>query len=218
MRRIVAATFMSLDGVSQAPGGPHEDPRGGFEFGGWVFTYGDETFGEALGTLFSQPYDLLLGKRTYDIFAAYWPYNGDIEPGAAFNRTRKYVATHEPDTLTWNNTEWLGKDPIARLKELKKGDGPMLLTQGSADLVHQLLAADLVDELMVMTFPVVFGKGIRFFGETSMPRAFRLIASSSTPSGIVIARYEKEGEVKTGSFPTGEPSAAELERRRKLGA
>jgi dihydrofolate reductase len=218
MRKIVAATFISLDGVSQGPGGPQEDPRGGFRFGGWVFTYGDEDFGKAMGTLFSQPYDLLLGKRTYDIFAAYWPYNADIEPGAAFNRTRKYVATHQPDTLTWNNSEWLGKDPVARLKALKQEDGPMLLTQGSADFVHQLLANDLVDDLMVMTFPVLLGKGIRFFDETSMPRSLKLTSSTATPSGIVIARYEKVSAVEVGSFPTGEPSAAELERRKNLGA
>ncbi len=214
MRKIVAAVFMSLDGIMQAPGGPDEDRRGGFDYGGWVFTYSDNEFGESLNELFAQPYDLLLGKRTYDIFNAYWPYNGNIEPGAEFNRTRKYVATHHPDTLSWNNSEWLGEDPTARLAELKRGDGAMLLTQGSAGLVHQLLAADLVDELMLMTFPIVLGKGVRFFDETSTPRAFKVASSRITSSGIVVARYEKHGKVETGSFPTGEPSKAELERRR----
>jgi dihydrofolate reductase len=218
MRRIVAASFVSLDGVSQSPGGPQEDPRGGFRFGGWVFTYADEQFGAVMDGLFSRPYELLLGRRTYDIFAAYWPHHADIAPGAEFNRTRKYVTTHEPQSLAWNNTEWLGEDPVSRLREIRRGDGPILLTQGSAELVHTLLANDLVDELHVMTFPVVLGSGIRFFDGGAMPRSFRLTACRSTPSGVVAASYEKVGEVETGSFPDDVPSPEELERQRRLGA
>ncbi|MFD2053361.1 dihydrofolate reductase family protein [Mesorhizobium calcicola] len=213
MRKIIAATFVSLDGVMQAPGGPEEDPVGGFKFGGWTFHYWDEVGGAAMDELFSKPFALLLGRRTYDIFAAYWPYQKD--PIAdAFNPATKYVATHRPDTLTWQNTQWLGEDIVAALRRLSQEDGPDLLIQGSADLIQTLLANGLIDEIRLMIFPLVLGKGKRLFGDDAMPAAFRLVKSQTSSTGVVIASYERAGEIEVGSFVTGEPSDAELERRK----
>jgi len=213
MRKIIAATFVSLDGVMQAPGGPEEDPVGGFKFGGWTFHYFDEVGGAAMDELFSKPFALLLGRRTYDIFNAYWPYQKD--PIAdAFNPATKYVATHRPDTLTWQNTQWLGEDIVAALRRLSKQDGPDLLIQGSADLIQTLLANGLIDEIRLMIFPLLLGKGKRLFGDDAMPAAFKLVKSQTSSTGIIIATYERSGEIEVGSFVTGEPSDAELERRR----
>jgi len=213
MRKIIAATFVSLDGVMQAPGGPEEDPVGGFKFGGWTFHYFDEVGGAAMDELFSKPFALLLGRRTYDIFNAYWPYQKD--PIAdAFNPATKYVATHRPDTLTWQNTQWLGEDIVAALRRLSKQDGPDLLIQGSADLIQTLLANGLIDEIRLMIFPLLLGKGKRLFGDDAMPAAFKLVKSQTSSTGIIIATYERSGEIEVGSFVTGEPSVAELERRR----
>ncbi|BCH00571.1 dihydrofolate reductase [Mesorhizobium sp. SEMIA 3007] len=213
MRKIIAATFVSLDGVMQAPGGPEEDPVGGFKFGGWTFHYFDEVGGAAMDELFSKPFALLLGRRTYDIFNAYWPYQKD--PIAdAFNPATKYVATHRPDTLTWQNTQWLGEDIVAALRRLKQQDGPDLLIQGSANLIQTLLANGLIDEIRLMIFPLLLGKGKRLFGDDAMPAAFKLVKSQTSSTGIIIATYERSGEIEVGSFVTGEPSDAELERRR----
>ncbi|TJV40287.1 MAG: dihydrofolate reductase [Mesorhizobium sp.] len=213
MRKIIAATFVSLDGVMQAPGGPEEDPVGGFKFGGWTFHYFDEVGGAAMDELFSKPFALLLGRRTYDIFAAYWPYQKD--PIAdAFNPASKYVATHRPDTLTWQNTQWLGEDIVAALRRLSQEDGPDLLIQGSGDLIQTLLANGLIDEIRLMIFPLLLGKGKRLFGDDAMPAAFKLAKSQTTSTGVIIATYERAGEIEVGSFVTGEPSEAELERRR----
>ncbi|MCA0032476.1 MULTISPECIES: dihydrofolate reductase family protein [unclassified Mesorhizobium] len=213
MRKIIAATFVSLDGVMQAPGGPEEDPVGGFNFGGWTFHYFDEVGGAAMDELFSKPFALLLGRRTYDIFAAYWPYQKD--PIAdAFNPATKYVATHRPDTLTWQNTQSLGEDIIATVRRLSQEDGPDLLIQGSADLIQTLLANGLIDEIRLMIFPLLLGKGKRLFGDDAMPAAFKLAKSQATSTGVIIATYERAGEIEVGSFVTGEPSDAELERRK----
>ncbi|RUX20854.1 dihydrofolate reductase [Mesorhizobium sp. M2A.F.Ca.ET.042.01.1.1] len=213
MRKIIAATFVSLDGVMQAPGGPEEDPVGGFEFGGWTFHYFDEVAGTAMEELFSNPFDLLLGRRTYDIFAAYWPYQKD-SIADVFNPTTKYVATHRPDSLTWQNTQSLGPDIVARLKEIKQEDGPDLLIQGSGDLIKTLLANRLIDEIRLMIFPLLLGKGKRLFGDNAVPAAFKLVKSQATTTGVIMATYERAGEIRTGSFAQQEPSQAELERRR----
>jgi dihydrofolate reductase len=219
MRKIVIGAFVSLDGVMQAPGGPEEDPTGGFAHGGWVAPLFDDVVGAAMGDLFSMPYELLLGRRTYDIFAAHWPYaeNGpDAETAKQFNAVRKHVATHRPESLTWKNSHGLGSDVASALRELKKSDGATLLTQGSTELVHLLLENDLADELAVLTFPVVLGKGKRLFGEGSRPAAFKLTKSVASPTGVVVARYERAGDVKTGSFALAEPTPAEVERRERL--
>ena len=210
MRKIIVAAFTSLDGVMQAPGGPEEDRSGGFAYGGWVAPHFDETVGEAMGELFSRPFELLLGRRTYDIFAAHWPRvpddNPDADIAALFNGITKHVATHRPDTLDWQNSQGLGDDVIASLRALKQGDGPDLLTQGSSDLVQQLLAADLVDELRVLVFPVVLGRGKRLFGENAAPAGLTLRKSVASPNGVVITNYERAGEVQTGSFALEEPA------------
>lgn len=227
MRKIIAAAFVSLDGVMQAPGGPQEDPTGGFAFGGWTAPYWDDVVGQATAESFGRPFDLLLGRKTYDIFAAHWPYM-EADPAAGpleaatdqiadvFGRATKYVASRSAPQLTWRNSEWLGPDAVAAVRTLKAGDGPDLLTQGSSDFVQALLAADLVDEVRLLTYPVVLGSGKRFFGAGARPGAFKLGRTAISPSGVVIAAYERAGEVRTGSFAPDAPSEAELERRRTL--
>jgi len=205
MRKIIVSAFVSLDGVMQGPGGPEEDRTGGFEYGGWVAGYFDEVVGTAMGEIFAAPYDLLLGRTTYDIFAAHWPRITDpSQPDFAiaeqFNRITKYVATHRPESLGWQNSRALGPDPVAALRELKQTDGPVLLTQGSSDFVQTLFAHDLVDELRILTFPIVLGPGKRLFGAGAKPAGFRLASSKVSPNGVVIAAYARAGAVKTGSF------------------
>jgi dihydrofolate reductase len=207
MRKIKVTAFVSLDGVIQAPGGPHEDPSGGFEYGGWTPPYGDEAIGAAVGEGFTKPFDLLLGRKTYDIFAAHWPHietdrkdDPDASIAATFNRVTKYVATHLPKTLSWQNSQWLGEDVVAALRRLKKEEGPDLQVWGSSDLMQTLLAADLIDEFQLLFYPVVFGKGKRLFGSGTMPAAFKLVKSTTSQTGVLIATYERAGEIKTGSF------------------
>lgn len=221
MRKIIVSAFVSLDGVMQAPGGPEEDPIGGFEHGGWVAGYADEVVGAAIGELFSRPYELLLGKKTYDIFAAHWPYitdpkAPDIAIAEQFNRVTKHVATHRPESLRWKNSRALGADVVAALRELKSGDGPALLTQGSSDLVQTLFANDLVDELHVFVFPILLGKGKRLFGSGARPSGYRLESSRTSPNGVFVASYARAGEVKRGSFALAEPTPEEIERRKNL--
>lgn len=221
MRKVVVGAMVSMDGVMQAPGAPDEDPTGGFEFGGWVapFANVDPVFGAEIGKLFGEPFDLLLGRRTYDIFAVYWPF---AEGGAyddiatAFNRVTKYVATRKGTDLTWKGSVAL-RDAVSDVATLKLEGGPALITQGSTELVHALLAADLVDEIRTFTLPVVLGKGKRLFDESSQPRAFTLTHSAVSPNGLIAATYLRDGEVQTGTVGDAqEPSAAELARREKL--
>lgn len=215
MRRIIAATFVSLDGVMQAPGGPQEDPSGGFAHGGWVFHYFDEASGAALFEIFTKPFDLLLGRRTYEIFAAHWPYAGKDDPiGVLFNRVTKYVATRSGAPLTWNNSRSLGRDVVAALTELKASEGPDLLIQGSSDLIQTLLQHNLIDEYTILTFPLVLGGGKKLFGTGALPVAMTLVRSQSFPSGVVMSTYQPAGDVKTGSFAHEEPSELELTRRK----
>jgi dihydrofolate reductase len=218
MRKIIVGAFVSLDGVMQAPGGPEEDPIGGFRFGGWVAPFFDETAGATIDELFSKPFDLLLGRKTYDIFAAHWPYAGADDPiGPLFDRINKYVATRNPAfKATWQNSHVLGPDAIAAVKALKAEDGPDLLTQGSTEFLKALFENDLIDEINVFTFPVILGKGKRLFGEASFPRAWTLVNSRSSENGIVISKYARAGDVTTGSFEFDTPTEAELERRRNL--
>jgi dihydrofolate reductase len=218
MRRIVVATFTSLDGVMQAPGGPQEDPTGSFMYGGWIVPYFDEALDASLGEIFGRPFDLLLGRKTYDIFAAHWPYvtdpNDPIAP--VFNRATKYVASRSSPELTWQYSQTLGKDIVASLNKLKSEDGPDLVVQGSSDLFQTLWKNGLVDELSVMIFPLVLGKGKRLFGAGAVPAGLKLIKSQSYPTGVVRAIYKPDGAVKTGDFTFAEPSEAELKRRRDL--
>jgi dihydrofolate reductase len=220
MRTLITGAFVSLDGVMQAPGGPDEDPTGGFKFGGWIppLADNDPVFGEEISALFGEPYDLLLGRRTYDIFAAHWPYaEGGPDDAIAkqFNRITKYVATRKGVNLTWKGSVALG-DGVTDVAKLKQEDGPPLVTQGSTELVHALLAAGLVDEIRVFTFPILLGKGKRLFADDGQPSAYKLTHSRVSPSGLIAARYQRDGEVKTGTFAEYRPSAAELARREKL--
>jgi dihydrofolate reductase len=218
MRRIVSSTFVSLDGVMQAPGGPDEDPTGGFTLGGWTAPYFDEALGAAMSEIFGRPFDLLLGRKTYDIFAAHWPYISDPNDAfaAMFNRITKYVASRSNPKLDWKNSQWLGKDTASALKKLKAEDGPDLMVQGSSELMQTLWKESLLDEFSVLTFPVVLGAGKRLFREGVPPIALKTVKSRSFPTGVVVTNYTQDGAVKTGDFGLAEPSAAELERRRKL--
>lgn len=211
MRKIIVVEFISLDGVIQAPGGPDEDTSGQFKFGGWLVPYSDQALGEALGITYGQPYDLLLGKRTYDIFAAYWPEIAakaegvdemDRKFATEFNACMKYVATHFPESLKWQNSQPLRAGVIQEVEKLKKSDAKNLLVIGSSKLVHSLLAHDLVDEMHLFIAPIVLGKGKRLFDENSMPLAFKLSRSVISKTGMLLVNYVREGDIKTGSFNT----------------
>jgi dihydrofolate reductase len=218
MRKIVVATFMSLDGVMQAPGGPQEDPTGGFAFGGWVAPHFDEALGAALGGIFGRPFDLLLGRKTYEIFAAHWPFVTDPSDPIAttFNKVTKYVASRSHPRLAWQNSELLGRDIVESLRRLKDANGPDLLVQGSSNLLQTLWTHRLIDELNVLIFPVVLGNGKRLFGDGAIPAGLELIGANAYPTGVVVATYRPDGMVKTGDFQLAEPSEAELDRRRNL--
>jgi dihydrofolate reductase len=197
-RKLVVLSFISLDGVIQAPGGEGEDPSGGFDLEGWVVPYFDEAGGKEMEKQMRPPFDLLLGKTTYDIFASYWPEHADQWPG--INEATKYVASHEPMKLTWEKSVQLQGEAAKAIKELKAEDGPDLQVHGSGVLIQTLLKHDLVDELWLKTFPVALGKGKRLFGEGVVPAAFKLTGSMVTPSGVIFASYERDGEVRTGTF------------------
>ncbi len=214
MRKLTGAVFVSLDGVMQAPGGPEEDPTSDFKFGGWVAPFWDADMGP-FEKLIMADYDLLLGKKTYDIFSAYWPYNQEDPIGAKFQRINKYVVTHSDEPLGWENSEKVSGGLTDGVAELKKTDGRDLLIQGSSTIYAPLLAAGLIDRLVLITFPIVLGKGKRIFNGSQQPGALKLVDSFVSPKGVTITTYEPNGEVPTGSFETKEPSEAELERREK---
>ena len=217
MRNVHAAAFVSLDGVMQAPGGPEEDPTGGFELGGWTVNYWDDVIGDVMGGIFSQPYDLLLGRKTYEIFAAHWPYIENDPFAEALTKAKKYVATSSTAPLQWQNSIAIHDVPM-EVSRLKREDGPTLLTQGSSQLLQTLLKHDLIDRIQLLVYPLVLGKGKRLFGAGAMPAAFKLIESSASSTGVLMATYRREGEVTTGSFEFAEPSAAEIARREKYAA
>lgn len=217
MRKIIAGAFISLDGVIQAPGGPEEDRSGGFAFGGWSTPYFDDTLFGFLGEVFDKSdYDLLLGRKTYEIFAAHWPYHTDDAIGQAFDRIRKYVVTSSPELLTWKGSEALVGDPAETVARLKQGEGPDLLIQGSSELYPALLGARLIDRLFLITMPVILGKGKRPFGDASVPTGLTLVDHRVAATGAVVTVYERGGDVPTGSFAAEAPSEAELARRAKV--
>ena len=213
MRKIVGAAFVSLDGVMQAPGGPTEDPTEGFEYGGWLSPMFDPAVGETIDCLFKRPFDLLLGRRTYDIFAAFWPHAGDEQKDIRdpFNRCTKYVVTHGDQPLGWENSERV--ESLDALAEIRRRDGPDLVIQGSSTLYPQLLAAGLIDRLTLMTFPVVLGQGKRLFGEGTPGTTMTMIEQKVTPSGAVIATYEPAGPVKTQAIADPAENAEEARRQ-----
>lgn len=202
MRKLIVLTFISLDGVMQAPGGPEEDTSGNFAYGGWTVPYFDEVAGEEMTKQMTPPFDLLLGRKTYEIFASYWPnQNEETEPFAAvLNSAKKYVVSNNSIQLDWAKSVLVNGDVVSKIKMLKMEDGPMLQVHGSSNLVQTLLKNDLVDELWLKIFPVTLGNGKRLFGSGTVPAAFELIESKTSPSGVVIASYKRSGDVKTGSF------------------
>jgi dihydrofolate reductase len=214
MRRLTGAVFQSLDGVMQAPGAPEEDPASDFRFGGWAFPLWDDSLEVPFGKVIDAEYDLLLGKRTYDIFSAYWPYNQDNPIGAKFQRIDKYVLTHSDAPLEWENSHRISGDTAEAVAELKRSEGRDLLIQGSSTLYVPLLAAGLIDRLVLMTFPVLLGEGKRIFDGSEEPGTLKLTDHSVSKKGVIFASYEPAGEVRTGSFESKPPSEAELERRK----
>jgi len=197
MRKLVVLTFVSLDGVMQAPGGKGEDPSGGFDLEGWTVPYFDEAVGDEMTKQMSQPFDLLLGRKTYEIFASYWPQQGDDDP---INKAKKYVVSNKAINTDWVETVQIKGDVAGEVKKIKQQDGPMLQVHGSSQLIQTLLANDLVDELWLKVFPVTLGKGKRLFGEGTSPAAFKPTGSMISTSGVVITSYKRDGEVKLGSF------------------
>jgi dihydrofolate reductase len=220
MRKLIVLSFISLDGVMQAPGGPEEDPTGGFKHEGWVVGYFDDFLGKVMEKQISKPFDMLLGRKTYEIFAAHWPYvNSSKDPFAArINNAKKYVASKTLKKLDWSNSELLkgSDDVLNEIRRLKEQDGPEIQVHGSGNLIQTLLKHDLVDELWLKIFPVTLGKGKRLFAEGTIPAGFRLLEGEISPSGVIVASYERAGEVKTGSFGLETPSKAELARRKRL--
>jgi dihydrofolate reductase len=218
MRKVVTGAFISLDGVMQAPGGPKEDPTRGFKLGGWVVPHMDDVLGQAIGEMLSEPYDLLLGRKTYEIFAAHWPYaegGDDAVIAKQFNSITKYVATRSSMELTWRGTIAL-HDAATDVARLRKENGPALLTQGSSELIQTLLAHDLIDEIRVFMFPIVLGVGKKLFADGAKPAAFNLVDSKVTPNGVMIGRYERAGAVETGDYAMDPPTPAEKARRERM--
>ena len=218
MRKLVVLSFISLDGVMQAPGGPEEDPTGGFKHEGWAAGNFDDFLLKVMVKQTSKPFNLLLGRKTYEIFAAYWPYvNSSENPFAAkLNNAKKYVASKTLTKLDWNNSELINGDVPEGIKRIKEQDGPEIQIHGSGNLIQTLLKHDLVDELWLKIFPVTLGAGKRLFAEGTISAAFNLLESETSPSGVIIASYKRAGEVKTGSLGLDTPSEAELARRKRL--
>jgi dihydrofolate reductase len=216
MRKLLVSTFLTLDGVMQAPGGPEEDPSGGFAHGGWSVNYWDEQMGQVMGESMSMPFDLVLGRKTYEIFAAHWPHVTD-DPGAEqLNRATKYVASRTLRSLDWSNSILIEGDVGEEIATLKQQEGPELQVHGSANLIQTLLRHKLIDEYRLWIFPVVVGPGKRLFSDGTIPAGLKLVDTKVSTTGVVIATYEPAGEIVTGSFALDEPTDAEIERRRKL--
>jgi dihydrofolate reductase len=196
MRKIIAITQVTLDGVMQAPGGPKEDPRNGFTHGGWAMPYGDDVLHRVIDETIAGKFDMLLGRRTYEIFASYWPHHGDNSIGKAFNRATKYVATRSLERLDWENSRRIGGEVVDELRRLKASPGPALHIWGSGELLQTLIAADLVDEHRLWVVPVVLGQGRRLFENGLPPRSLTLVETRSTPMGVLIVTYRPAGPVK----------------------
>ncbi len=201
MRKIIVTEFLTLDGVVQAPGGPEEDKSGDFAYGGWTVNYWDDKGGAVMDGFMSIPFELLLGKRTYDIFAAYWPHHKEIASAAnPFNSTKKYVVSDTAFEPSWHNSTCITGDVVAEIKKLKEMDGPDLWVHGSGNLIQTLLKHHLIDRLHLWTFPVTVGEGKRLFAEGTQAEGFKLIDSKVSSTGVIIATYEPAGPLKTGSF------------------
>jgi dihydrofolate reductase len=214
MREVVVNTFLTLDGVMQAPGGPEEDPAGEFTHGGWSVNYWDDVMGQVMDESVQEPFDLLLGRRTYEIFAAHWPHVSDDVMADKLNEATKYVASRTLQEVEWANSKLLEGDAGDAVRRLKEQPGPQIQVHGSADLIQTLLRDDLIDRFRVWIFPVVLGTGKRLFGDGTLPGGLRLVDSRAATTGVLITTYERAGDIPYGSFALEEPTEAELERRR----
>ena len=215
MRTLAVMTFVSLDGVMQAPGGPHEDPTGGFTTGGWAVNYFDEEMMDRISG--ADPYELLLGRGTYEIFAAHWPYDeGPIADH--LNGTRKHVASATLDRVEWNNSTLIPGDVAEYVEALKREEGPEIQVHGSPGLIQTLLQHDVIDEFRMWIFPVALGTGKRLFGDGTIPVALRLVDSSVSKTGVTTNTYARAGEIEIGEMDFEEPTEAERERRQRLAA
>lgn len=217
MRKLIASTFVSLDGIIQAPGGPEEDPTRGFSLGGWSFGFWDDSMDASAAGFDGKDRELVLGRRTYQIFEAYWPYQAHDNPVAqTLNAAKKYVASRTLTTLEWNNSTLLDGDVVSAIKALKAQPGPDLQIIGSGNLIQTLQPASLIDEFNVWTFPVVLGRGKRLFSEAAKPSAFRLVGTEVSTTGVVMSTYLLSGDIQPGTFESAEPSEKELARREMM--
>ena len=198
MRKIIILEFITLDGVMQAPGGPEEDPSGGFEYGGWTAPYFDDFLGKVMTGQMSKPFSLLLGRRTFEIFASFWPHHEDEWPG--INEATKYVASTTLTRHEWNNSVFLKCNIVDEIKKLKQQNGPDIQVYGSSNLIQTLMKHDLADEFWLKIFPIVLGKGKRLFADGTIPAALTLLDSETSPKGVIVASYKRAGDVKTGSL------------------
>lgn len=199
MRHLAVLTFVTLDGVMQAPGGPNEDTSGGFKFGGWTVPYWDDFSNNVIAAQMEEPFDLLLGRRTYDIFAGYWP-NSKEQGADKLNNAKKYVVSTTLTKPEWKNSTIISGDVVKQIRALKEQAGPELQVYGSANLIQTLMQFDLVDEFRLKIFPLTLGLGKRLFGDGTIPASFKLLECKASPKGVIFANYRKAGEVKTGSF------------------
>jgi dihydrofolate reductase len=216
MRNIVVGTFLTLDGVMQAPGGPEEDPSGGFAHGGWSVTYWDDDMGRHMDASIAEPFDLLLGRKTYEIFAAHWPHVTGEPMADALNRATKYVVSTTLDRADWRGSVVIRPGDASvpeQIRRLKEEDGPEIQVHGSGELIQALLAHDLIDRFRLMIFPVVLGSGRRLFGGGAVPAGLRLVEAKTSTTGVILATYERAGAIRYGSFALEEPTEAEVERR-----
>jgi dihydrofolate reductase len=216
MRKLTTNTFITLDGVTQAPGGPDEDPSGGFTHGGWAVNYFDEGMGQIIAESLKEPFDLMLGRKTYEIFAAHWPYATDDPIAERLNSERKYVASRTLSSVDWEKSQLLGDDVADQVAKLKAQGGPDIQVHGSSDLLQTLIKHNLIDEYRLWTFPVVLGTGRRLFADGTIPRGLELIDVKTSTTGVVITTYQPKGEVEYGDTEFEEPSPAEVERRKRL--
>jgi dihydrofolate reductase len=216
MRKLAVNTFMTLDGVMQAPGGPEEDPSGDFTHGGWSVNYWDDAMGQVMDTSVRDPFDLLLGRKTYEIFAAHWPHVSGDPMADKLNAATKYVASTTLAEVGWSNSILLEGDVAEAVARLKDEDGPEIQVHGSSNLIQTLLEHDLVDEYRLWIFPLVLGTGKRFFGAGAIPAGLELVDSKTSSTGVLMTTYARAGEIAYGSFALEEPTDAELERRRRL--
>ena len=216
MKNIVVGTFLSLDGVMQAPGGPEEDPTGGFVHGGWSVNYWDDLMGQRMDESIATPFDLLLGRRTYEIFAAHWTHVTDEPMADALNRATKYVVSTTLEQAEWRNSTLIRGDVPEQIRRLKEQDGPEIQVHGSGQLIQTLLQHDLVDRYRLWIFPVLLGSGKRLFGDGTIPAGLRVVDSKTATTGVIMATYERAGGINYGSFALEEPTEAEVERRCRL--